>query len=353
MRTWPPIEVFDDAGSPAPAGDPPTSHSRGAGSLASASRAVAYGTSAALLAAAAYAASVILTGYETGIAATAVGIAVAYAVSAGAGSLGPGWRRLISVMLTFVGLAAGEYVIARHLGDLTRSTLLLSPSDVTALVRADLKANPLTLMFWGIALLSASTLSTHGHLRIGRSRNDSHAVAPDVVTAPGKARRLDRWAPSLAASVALALGAGGLLCLSRVPLGTSSAERPSIPVHASTTTPVPLEAVRVGDCFNNPTTESIDSLPELPCEQPHDLEVFDIYAMKAGAYPGDEQVYQSALDACQIHLSSYVAKSDLGALDTDALTPERDTWNHGDRSVFCSLYRVDNTKITGTAGEPR
>ncbi len=322
----------------------------------SAWRAVAFGVGAALLAAAAAAMFSILTGYNTSLATVGVGIAVASAVSYGAASRSRKWAQFLAIFLTLVGLAAAEYPIALHYGGATGSSVWLSPSYITEVFRQDIRTNPITLLFWGFALFIAWATAKGGNVPpSGASEEDSTDVggAPRhllVVDQP-QPRNVRLWVQWLVASTALAVGAASLVILARVPIGSTGRDRPSIPQHADHPIPVPLEAVIVGDCFNLPSS-AFDTLPELPCGQPHDSEVFYLYSMNPGTYPGDDQVYALAMARCGDQLTSYARQEDIGLLWADGITPDSGTWRAGNRSVICALYRTDEAKLASSERAP-
>jgi putative regulator of septum formation len=109
-----------------------------------------------------------------------------------------------------------------------------------------------------------------------------------------------------------------------------------------------MESVQVGDCYSALGTGDVGSLSELPCAQPHENEVFYIYTMTPGPYPGDERLGQAAEDTCSAHLGDYVSETAVEGLDFDYILPTQAGWDFGRRSVFCSLHRLDGTMMTGT-----
>ena len=66
------------------------------------------------------------------------------------------------------------------------------------------------------------------------------------------------------------------------------------------------EHLRVGDCFNAPSGDEgesvdVDQVEVIPCDQPHENEVFEILELEAAEgedYPGSDQIAQRALQAC-------------------------------------------------------
>ena len=107
---------------------------------------------------------------------------------------------------------------------------------------------------------------------------------------------------------------------------------------------VPLDAVRAGDCFNEPPSGPFDALPERACSTPHDDQVYFIYDMSPGAFPGDAVVGARAERKCAAEYAAHVARQDK--VDFEMLTPTAGSWKAGGRGVMCYLYRTDGATIT-------
>lgn len=112
-----------------------------------------------------------------------------------------------------------------------------------------------------------------------------------------------------------------------------------------------LEDVRVGDCFQEPDADTIDALDELPCSQVHDDQIFHIYQMKPGPYPGDDAAYQSAMGECHKAFATHVDKDAADVITADAITPAKSSWEY-DRSVLCYLYRLDGGQLDRSLYRP-
>ena len=108
--------------------------------------------------------------------------------------------------------------------------------------------------------------------------------------------------------------------------------------------------LEVGDCFDEPDiTAAVSDVPIVPCDQPHDNEVYAIYDLADGDYPGQDAVETSALDGCLERFEPFVGRDyATSALDYFHLTPTVESWSAGDREVICSVYRVDLEKMTGS-----
>jgi hypothetical protein len=315
----------------------------------SALRAVSFGAAGAILGAAAYGALVIFTQQVLVLESMGLGAIVAFSVGLAGGALRRLWIGAISVLLTLLSLLLSEYVIARQDSGLTHAPLVLPPNETVTLIHDDLANNVAGLWFWGIALLFAC-----GATARSRSPTENESARNEDAKAHPRAWRWISRRAWLGAGLAFATGLVALVVLAAVPLGPAS-QGPAPAVERDRTgqvtkaTNVTLSDVKIGDCYNNTPDNSFDALPEVPCPQPHDDEVFYLFMMSAGKYPGDDAVQTSADNTCGEQLPDYVGVSPSALLDYSYLLPDQMTWASGDRLVICDLARSDGEKLNGTA----
>lgn len=115
-------------------------------------------------------------------------------------------------------------------------------------------------------------------------------------------------------------------------------------------------ALQVGDCFDDPDDldDVVFDVAALPCSEPHDNEVFSLVPI-AGifgeSYPGDAVLQEYSYEACVGEpFDSYVGTDYLdSSLEVFTFTPSDESWAEGDREVVCVLFRLDFSKLTGTA----
>lgn len=110
------------------------------------------------------------------------------------------------------------------------------------------------------------------------------------------------------------------------------------------TTEVDFAQVKAGDCYNNPPGDPVYTLPELPCQQPHDGQVFFVFTMPTGKYPGDDAVDASAEHTCGDRFAR-IRRHLTGPFDYAYFTPARDAWKARDRSTQCAVIRTDGQKL--------
>lgn len=109
-------------------------------------------------------------------------------------------------------------------------------------------------------------------------------------------------------------------------------------------------SLQVGDCFLDPdATDTVAEVPLVPCDEPHDNEVFNIHVIDAAERPSDDEMSAIVEEECTTSFETYVgtpyASSELYLYP---MTPSEGSWEQGDREVVCYLYDPDG-QITGSA----
>ncbi|MGF1668537.1 MAG: septum formation family protein [Acidimicrobiia bacterium] len=121
--------------------------------------------------------------------------------------------------------------------------------------------------------------------------------------------------------------------------------------------PVDAFDLAVGDCIEWPSSDEtyqFEEIEVLPCDQPHDAEVYALASHPLGpgaGYPGDDVVGDWSVDTCHRAFPGYVGRSYEGAEDLEFtfFAPTEAGWNsQDDRVVQCLVFRVDEAKISGS-----
>ena len=112
-----------------------------------------------------------------------------------------------------------------------------------------------------------------------------------------------------------------------------------------------VDDIAVGDCMNTPEDDVFFEIDPIDCAEPHDLEVFAVVDLSgvssefslASPYPGDDAVYDAALDACYDRFEGYVGMPyEESVLYLDAFTPTFEGWTEvDDRVANCVLFEVN------------
>ena len=111
---------------------------------------------------------------------------------------------------------------------------------------------------------------------------------------------------------------------------------------------VDVFTIAVGDCFDDEGEGEISSVPIVPCDQPHDNELYYEFTLADGDYPGDDEVGTQANDGCLGAFPDFVGLAyEESTLDYFPITPTSASWSGGDRVVQCAIYDPAGP-ITGT-----
>ncbi len=115
--------------------------------------------------------------------------------------------------------------------------------------------------------------------------------------------------------------------------------------------------LRVGDCFDIGTALAsgdggeVDSLPGVPCADPHDNEVYATFELTVGELPEEEALWLMSFEGCEARFESFVGTDyESSSLDIRTLYPTPESWSQrGDREVICALFDMNDQKLVGSA----
>jgi DNA-binding SARP family transcriptional activator len=128
---------------------------------------------------------------------------------------------------------------------------------------------------------------------------------------------------------------------------------------------VSIRTLQVGDCLNTlpgpdppvqpgGVTEVAETVLLVPCEGPHEQEVYHLFELAEGPYPGDEQVEALAREQCAAQFEVYVGVAPAwSGLDFIYVWPGRDIWEMGNRRGGCSLLDATGRDLTGSMAGSR
>ncbi|WP_205474902.1 DUF4190 domain-containing protein [Nocardioides sp. SYSU D00038] len=120
---------------------------------------------------------------------------------------------------------------------------------------------------------------------------------------------------------------------------------------------VSTSSLRVGDCLDDPNLMDLDDgavgegspmIRAVPCDEPHDLEVFHSYEADQEDYPGTDRMAELAGEGCTKKFRGYVGRSySRSELEIWMYYPDQSTWQLlDDRGVTCLVGHPDR-KTTG------
>ncbi|MFD0745298.1 DUF4190 domain-containing protein [Phytohabitans flavus] len=115
---------------------------------------------------------------------------------------------------------------------------------------------------------------------------------------------------------------------------------------------VNVQQLAPGQCLNGLREGSaIRDLPVVPCTQPHEGEVFAVFELPGGGFPGDEEVAKQAEDGCVDRLQSNAPKAaEDPTVEIYFLHPTRSSWRLGDQGVTC-VAMSSTGKVTGSIND--
>ncbi|MGQ0847581.1 MAG: septum formation family protein [Actinomycetota bacterium] len=113
----------------------------------------------------------------------------------------------------------------------------------------------------------------------------------------------------------------------------------------------PVTDMEVGICFDDVRSAAVDAAPRVPCQDPHDNEVFAVFEYDdSPTWPGHVEIDDIARDQCIARFEEYVGLPyPASTLEVLPITPTEETWvRDGDREIVCALYNLDLTKLVGS-----
>ena len=107
--------------------------------------------------------------------------------------------------------------------------------------------------------------------------------------------------------------------------------------------------LQVGDCLNDATAaETVETIPTVPCTEPHDSEIYASIIMTGDTFPGTDAVIAEADTACLDAFDGFVGVSYADSLYYYSYYfPTEGSWEGGDREILCTIYD-EAGQVTGS-----
>ncbi len=107
--------------------------------------------------------------------------------------------------------------------------------------------------------------------------------------------------------------------------------------------------LQVGECVNDVhDTTSLLSLPAVPCTAAHEGEVYAVFSLPAGPYPGQAAIDAQTQDQCRARLATYSPSAPTDPeVGISFVYPFERNWNAGDRQVVC-IATAESGTTTGS-----
>jgi hypothetical protein len=93
--------------------------------------------------------------------------------------------------------------------------------------------------------------------------------------------------------------------------------------------------IGVGDCMGGDAPQgNVTSVEAVPCDQPHDSEIYHSYTIPGDEFPGDMSTItqEQCLPAFQQFIGMAYEQS---AIEVTTLEPTAESWEQGDRELLC------------------
>lgn len=100
---------------------------------------------------------------------------------------------------------------------------------------------------------------------------------------------------------------------------------------------VSIYNLQPGDCVSNVEEgRLVVTLPVVPCAELHSAEVFAVFDLPAGPFPGDTAIAGQSEQGCFDRLGGYSSEAfNDPATEVFYYSPSSDLWSRGDREVIC------------------
>jgi hypothetical protein len=116
----------------------------------------------------------------------------------------------------------------------------------------------------------------------------------------------------------------------------------------------PIDTFRMepGDCFDDTffTSGELSEVPGVPCDRPHDNEVYATFDVPGDVFPGDDELDRLADEGCLARFEAAIGTPyEESILVFTKLTPSDRSWTDlNDREIVCVAYHMELQKLTGT-----
>jgi hypothetical protein len=101
-------------------------------------------------------------------------------------------------------------------------------------------------------------------------------------------------------------------------------------------------SLEVGWCLNDvdqPIAQEMTDIPAVPCDQPHQSEVYAEIFIDEPSFPGVDALVDFASENCTQAFESFIGLPYIDSeLSFHFYYPTANSWAVGDRSVFCVAY---------------
>lgn len=107
--------------------------------------------------------------------------------------------------------------------------------------------------------------------------------------------------------------------------------------------------VGVGDCISEfDADRQVSDITKIPCDQTHDQEVFAVFEVPNGEFPGTDAFRAQVTRDCVAAFTTFIGVEHASStLDIKWLEPTAESWADGDHELVCTVFDPAGP-ITGT-----
>ena len=117
-----------------------------------------------------------------------------------------------------------------------------------------------------------------------------------------------------------------------------------------------LLRLEVGTCLNDveqPIGQDMTDVPLVPCDEPHESEVFAEILLNDESFPGINAITEAASTGCLEEFSRFIGVDyQNSTLSFHYYYPTETSWSVGDRSIFCVGFEP-GALTTGTLADSK
>ena len=131
---------------------------------------------------------------------------------------------------------------------------------------------------------------------------------------------------------------GGCALASPITPSSTEASQPS----TDSGTLVSIFELELGACLldrQQPEEADVDVVEVVPCEEPHDSELFARLAVSEDSFPGTDYLIREGGSRCQSAFNDFIGVDfSASVFDFTFYYPTPSSWVDGDRSIFCLAH---------------
>jgi hypothetical protein len=112
---------------------------------------------------------------------------------------------------------------------------------------------------------------------------------------------------------------------------------------------VGLLRLKVGDCLGAEVIGEVESVPVVPCSEPHNSEIFHSFYLVGDVFPGEEATSKLAQEGCVAEFDTFIGVAYAESVwNLSAMHPTEQSWDDVNE-VLCDVFLVSGEDTVGSA----